>query len=301
MKIGVEGDETMLDFRIYTFLAVCQYMNYTRAAEALHITQPAVSQHIRFLENQYQVKLFLCEGRRIRLSAAGGRLLRAATTLKNDEAFLREQLLGAADKNPILKFGTTRTIGESVISTPLADFIRRHPDEGIRMFICNTDELVHKLDAGDIQFALVEGYFNKKKYGSMVFRTEPFIPVCAYGHRFAREPECLRDLLPERLLVREPGSGTRDILEKNLEARDIRLADFAHTTEIGSMHVILQLLERDLGITFLYRTAAERGLEEGIFRELPLCDFQMEHDFAFIWNRGSIYEEEYREICRELQ
>ena len=55
----------MLDFRVYTFLAVCEYMNYTRAAEALHITQPAVSQHIRYLENMYQVKLFLAEGKKI--------------------------------------------------------------------------------------------------------------------------------------------------------------------------------------------------------------------------------------------
>ena len=66
----------MLDFRVYTFLAVCEYMNYTRAAEALHITQPAVSQHIRYLENMYQVKLFLAEGKKIHLSPAGERLLR---------------------------------------------------------------------------------------------------------------------------------------------------------------------------------------------------------------------------------
>ena len=83
----------MLDFRVYTFLAVCEYMNYTRAAEALHITQPAVSQHIRYLENMYQVKLFLAEGKRIHLSPAGERLLHAAITLKNDEVFLRKQML----------------------------------------------------------------------------------------------------------------------------------------------------------------------------------------------------------------
>ena len=84
----------MLDFRVYTFLAVCEYMNYTRAAEALHITQPAVSQHIRYLENMYQVKLFLAEGKKIHLSPAGERLLHAATTLKNDEVFLRFILAG---------------------------------------------------------------------------------------------------------------------------------------------------------------------------------------------------------------
>ena len=109
----------MLDFRVYTFLAVCEYMNYTRAAEALHITQPAVSQHIRYLENMYQVKLFLAEGKKIHLSPAGERLLHAATTLKNDEVFLRKQMFEGAGKGLSLRFGTTRTIGESAISTAI--------------------------------------------------------------------------------------------------------------------------------------------------------------------------------------
>ena len=95
--------------------------------------------------------------------------------------------------------------------------------------------------------------------------------------------------------------GNRDILEKNLDIKNIRLSDFAHITEIGSMHVILQLLEKDAGITFLYRTAVEEGIKDGVFRELELRDFQMEHDFAFIWNKGSIYADTYRMICRELQ
>ena len=159
----------MLDFRVYTFLAVCEYMNYTRAAEALHITQPAVSQHIRYLENMYQVKLFLAEGKKIHLSPAGERLLHAATTLKNDEVFLRKQMFEGAGKGLSLRFGTTRTIGESVISTPLARYIHSHPKDRISVVINNTDELLHKLVSGEIQFALVEGYYDDVDFDSMVF------------------------------------------------------------------------------------------------------------------------------------
>ena len=121
----------MLDFRVYTFLAVCRHMNYTKAAEELHITQPAVSQHIRYLETLYGVRLFVSEGKKVHLSPAGERLLQAATTLKNDEAYLKELLSCVPEQAPTLRFGTTRTIGESVISTPLASYIHRHPDAGI--------------------------------------------------------------------------------------------------------------------------------------------------------------------------
>lgn len=291
----------MIDFRMDTFMAVCEHMNYTRAAEALHITQPAVSQHIRYLEKLYQVKLFNCEGKRVSLSPAGEHLLRAAIAIKNDEYYLREQLLHAAEGSPALRFGTTITIGESVISRPLASYIRRHPSTEIRLVIQNTDELLYRLKAGEIQFALVEGYYDSREFDSLVYRTEPFVPVCASGRRFFKEPETLKDLLGEPLLVREPGSGTRDILEKGLVTRNLGLMDFLHRIEIGSMHVILQLLKMDMGITFLYRTAVEEELRTGELRELELKDFQMEHDFAFIWNKGSIYGEEYGRICSEMQ
>lgn len=300
-EYGIKGIRRMLDFRVYTFLTVCDYMNFTKAAEVLHVTQPAVSQHIRYLETLYGVRLFASEGKKIHLTPAGEKLLYAATTIKNDELFLKDLLHCVPSRGPVLRFGTTRTIGESVISAPLAGYIRRHPDASISVAIGNTDELLHKLTTGEIQFALVEGYYNHELYDSMVYRTEPFIPVCAPGHSFVREPGRLKDLLGEHLLIREPGSGTRDILEKNLEINNIHLADFRNITEIGSMHVILQLLEKDTGITFLYRTAVEQGIKDGTVRELHLRDFQMEHDFTFIWSKGSIYGPEYREICRELQ
>lgn len=296
-----KGGKKMLDFRVYTFLTVCEYMNYTKAAEALHVTQPAVSQHIRYLETLYGIRLFSSEGKKIHLTPAGEKLLYAATAIKNDELFLKELLHCVPSRGPALKFGTTITISESVIATPLAEYIRRHPGANISVAIGNTDELLHKLTSGEIQFAMVEGYYSQELYDSLVYRTEPFIPVCAAGHFFPKEPERLRDLLGEHLLVREPGSGTRDILEKNLELRNIHMDDFRNITEIGSMHVMLQLLEKDTGITFLYKTAVEKGIRDGMVRELHLRDFQMEHDFAFIWNKGSIYGKEYGKICRELQ
>lgn len=82
----------MLDFRIDTFLAVCRSMNFTRAAEELHITQPAVSQHIRYLEKSYGVKLFDYQGKRLSLTTAGEALFSAAVTMKHDDLFLKKQL-----------------------------------------------------------------------------------------------------------------------------------------------------------------------------------------------------------------
>ena len=83
----------MQDFRMNTFLAVCQYMNYTHAADVLHITQPAVSQHIRYLEKEYGVQLFIQEGKKIRLSEAGELLLDAAQTFRHNEINLKSKMM----------------------------------------------------------------------------------------------------------------------------------------------------------------------------------------------------------------
>ena len=100
----------MLDFRIDTFLEVCRLMNYTRAAEQLNLTQPAVSQHIRWLEEQCGVKLFHYENKQLNLTAAGQMLRSAAITMKQDQMFLYRRMQEADSEDADLCFGVTPTV-----------------------------------------------------------------------------------------------------------------------------------------------------------------------------------------------
>ena len=100
----------MLDFRMDTFLAVCQYMNYTRAAEALNITQPAVSQHIRWLEEQYEAPLFTYANKRLSLTREGELLRSMALTVKHDEQMLRRRIHDPGPGAHRLVFGVTPTV-----------------------------------------------------------------------------------------------------------------------------------------------------------------------------------------------
>lgn len=110
----------MLDTRVETFLAVCETMSYTKAAATLHLSQPAVSQQVHALEQDYGTSLFLYQGRRLHLTTAGRALARAATTARNDDVLLRRHIAaGGVDESP-LRFGVTMTIGEFVVARPLA-------------------------------------------------------------------------------------------------------------------------------------------------------------------------------------
>ena len=284
----------MLDLRVETFLTVCETMNFTRAAQALHITQPAVSQHIHALEEQYGTKFFCYQGHQLYLTDSGKLFRRIAATVRHDALRLREAL-DQIQHRP-LHFGATLTIGEYSMALPLQRLLSQKPDLPLRMLTANTQELLSLLDRGDIDFAIVEGNFDRQAYDSLVYSTHRFIPVAAPGYSFSRPVEKMEDLLGERLLVREPGSGTRNVLEPALESRNLSVESFSRVTELGNLNLIKSLVMAGVGISFFYEPVVREPLEKGLLEEIPLKDCSIFHDFTFLWQRGSAFAQEYREI-----
>ncbi|MDY2700557.1 MAG: LysR family transcriptional regulator [Lachnospiraceae bacterium] len=291
----------MLDFRVETFLCVCKHMNYTKAAEELNITQPAVSQHIKYLEQYYQAPLFIYENKKLHLTSAGKILYNRLETLCNDEKMLKQEIQTSSSDISSLSIGVTMTVGEYALIVPLAEFLKNHPNINVHIHFGNTQDLLKMMEYGEINLALVEGYYPKEEYEHVNYSIEQYVAICAIHHEFKHgTPKKLRDLLGERLLIREKGSGTRNILERNLEAKGISLSEFVHFTEVENMHTIIGLLEKDCGISFLYRIAAEKQIQNQRLKEIKLSDFQMEHEFDFIWEKKSAYSDKFYEICKEL-
>ena len=291
----------MLDFRIETFLCVCRHMNYTKASEELHITQPAVSQQIRYLETHYGVKLFSHNGKKIEITPAGEILRKSMIVRSDDEYILEKRMHETETGKKTITFGVTMTIGEYAIVDPLAQFIDNHPEINLQVKYGNTSQLIDAIEKGQLSFALVEGYFKPDAYESIIYSNEDYIAVCASSHLFINKIKSIGDLVDERLLVREKGSGTRNILERMLAVKNITVSDFTSYVELENMHTIVSLLEKDCGITFMYRAAAKDGLEEGLLKEIPLNDFKITHDFAFIWNKESVFASDCMAVCDELR
>lgn len=291
----------MFDFRIKTFLVVCETLNYTKAAKQLNLTQPAVTQHIHYLEKEYGVTLFFLRGKQIQMTSEAIILQQVAIRFQNDEKIMREQLQNSKEKRKSLLIGATVTIGEFVLMDPLAEFMRNHPDIDVHVTITNTSELLQKLKHGVLQFAVVEGYFEQKEFDSMLLKTERFIPVCHANYPLKDNILELKNLFLEPLLLREEGSGTREIFEKSLHMRNHHLYEFEKHMEINSMHAIVQLLLQQCGISFLYEAAVGNELREKELKEIKIKDYNIRHDFSFIWNKGSIYTIEYQKICNEIK
>ncbi len=289
----------MLDFRMETFLAVCQCMNFTRASEQLNITQPAVSQHIRFLEKHYNTKLFRYEGKKLRLTGAGEILRNASLTMMHDELSMQSEMQKSEETEEI-RFGATRTVGDVLMGKILENYLKNYPEAGIHMIVENTKELLKRLDEGTIDFALVEGFFKKSEYDYQKYSDENYIGVCSPDYQFHETPETVENLFQERILLREEGSGTREVLERWLDSQNLSIRDFRQTMEVGSLQTIRELTKAGCGITFLYEAAVKEELKDGTLQKIPLKDFHVLHEFAFIWRRGSIYADRYREIFQRF-
>ncbi|MCR4956966.1 MAG: LysR family transcriptional regulator [Lachnospiraceae bacterium] len=290
----------MLDFRTETFLTVCKTMNFTKAAKLLHITQPAVSQHIKYLEKVYDVPLFVYHNKELHLTKQGQLLKKRLLTMKNDEKYLHQELKQSEKVYDTLSIGVTMTIGEYAVIHALSEFQKNHENLNLNIFYRNTVQLLRLLKEGTIQFALVEGNYPGAEYEKLNYSTEDYIAVCAKDHPSLKTPAQMKDLIDQRLLVREKGSGTRNILEENLKARGLSLTDFKRYTTVENMHTLIGLLKKDCGISFMYKVAVEEELSAGILREIQLEDFKMKHDFDFIWPKDSIYSSNFYTLCKEI-
>lgn len=290
----------MLDFRVDTFLTLCKTMNFTRAAELLHITQPAVTQHIQALEKQYGAKFFRYQGKQIFLTEAGQLFLRTATTFYQDDRHLRDAIKQLENKRSI-HFGATLTVGEYIMPPVLVRLLRENPSLHIQMIVENTKELLRLLDLGEIEFAIVEGFFPQQEYEHLSYCSQPYIPVSSPKYHFSRPILHLEDLLDEPLIIREPGSGTREVLSRVLEEHNLTLSDFQKTAELGSLNAIKKLVCAGTGISFFYLPVVKEELEKGLLQEIPLKNCVISHDFNFIWRKNSTFTSYYHEIFHLFQ
>lgn len=277
----------MLDTRINTFLVLCETMNYTRAAERLCLTQPAVTHHIHYLEEHYGCRLFSYQGKTLSLTTQGRRLLDLARSLaynswKAEEAMLAPEALS-------LRVGATKTIGEFVIAPMVKRLIRELPELSLTLVVENTRQLLHALDKLELDLALVEGYFDREKYQLLSCRREAFFGVCASGHPFAGERVTMEQLLKQRIIIREPGSGTRDIFQQMLRRQGYGLDSFPLQMTVSDFSIIKALLEDSLGVSFLYAPVVEKELEQGKLARFDLEGESMSGAFSLVSLKDNMF------------
>lgn len=248
----------MLDYRIDTFLALCESMNYRKAADALHISQPAVSQQIHGLESAYGYKLFSYKNHRLEKTEAGALLEKYARAARLHEINLRQSLEDSRTHD--LKIGATKTIGDYFLGGYICRYLARE-ESALTLIVDNTEHLLKLLEDNALDFAVVEGFFDKDRFDNILLRREPFVGICKKDHPFAGREIGMEELLKQTVIHREAGSGTRAILEQELSGYNESLQRFRRHICISSFKLILNLVKQGYGISFVYDILAESDPE----------------------------------------
>lgn len=268
----------MLDHRILTFLTLFREMNYRKTAEVLNMTQPGVTQHIQYLEREYGVKLFIYQDRILHRTPGAEMLKAHFDSLMAKERVLRDQLL--RPKTMLhLKVGATKTIGEYVLGSAIRQFLA-DPTHTLDLTVDNTEVLLGMLEDSQLEFAVIEGVFDKSRYGYHLYKKESFLGICSKDHPFAGKQVSLEQACQENLILREPGSGTRRLLERAMEDKGLRMDVFQRRISVSNFSIIADLVARGIGITFAYAPVAKQREDLATF---TVKDMQIFGEFNFVY------------------
>ena len=270
-----------MEQKLETFLVLCRTLHYGRAAEQLHLSQPAVSKHIQALESQYGVQLFSYTGRRLTKTRQGEILEQYAESLQYNEERLLEQL--RKEPRRILRVGATKSIGDYVLLPYIQRFLSQSQNR-IELLVDNAAHLLELLNQGKLDFVVSEGIFDRQHYDWMLFRNEPYVGICSKNHPFAGKIIPVSELFTERVILREKGSGTREILERTLLAEGYDADAFAEQICISSFEIIKTLVSDGGGISFLYEAVVKDDERLGRFLCPPLTG---NHEFNVVFLKNT--------------
>ena len=276
----------MSDRRLQVFHAVAGVLSFTRAAELLHMTQPAVTHQIRQLEQELDTRLFDRANNRISLTEAGRCTLGYASRImalygEMDEAV--KALTGA--RTGLAAVGASTTVAEYMLPELLGEFRRRFPDVRIRLHVANTDAVVAMVADNTIDLGVVEGEVENRSLLVEPCRRDELVAIVAPGHPLEALEAVPAAALPEHPFVqREGGSGTRSVIARWLGEQGLAEDALDCPFELGSTEAIKGAVQAGVGVSIVSRATIANELELGRLVARPLAP-RLERAYFFVRQR----------------
>lgn len=278
----------MSEFRLKAFRAVAHHLSFTKAAEELYVSQPAITRHIRELETEYGLRLFERTNSRLLLTEAGRRLLvHAEKILEAHDALDYEMRKLSGAEGGVLRIGASTTIAQYIIPQMLARFSHLH--EGIELSLRsgNSEEIERALLAHEIDLGLVEGSSRHRVLRYTPFLKDELVAIVRANSKLAEKDELsLSDLLQVPMVLREQGSGTLDVFTDALLQKGIRLADLNAKIHLGCTESIKRFLVQTDTVGIMSIRAVRSEINDGVFKVLELTDLSLLRELSIVQRQG---------------
>ena len=287
----------MLDPKLDTLLLVAEKRNFTRAAQALSLTQPAVSHHISQLEQELGVRLFVRGNGDLMLTPEGETVLRYVRRMKALEKKMAEELQEAGRRLTRLRIGITHTAESSIVAEVLARYTNENPGISITIVTDNINNLYDMLENFELDLAVVEGRSTRPELSALMLDTDYLVCVLANTHPLSRGSMItLDEIRQEKLILRLPNSETRVRFESALAAIGESIADFQVILEVDNVATIKDLIRKNLGISILARSACMDELRKGKLTALPIENLSMTRETNLVYHRDFAHKETLQDI-----
>ncbi len=273
----------MADRRLQVFHTVARLLSFTKAAESLHMTQPAVTFQVRQLEEHFNTRLFDRTHNRISLTEAGKRVYEYSDRIfelySEMESAVREM---TGDVSGVLMLGASTTIAEYMLPALLGDFKKKYPDVNVQLKVSNSDGIVNMVENNVIDLGVVESPVMNKNLVVEVCRVDKLVAVVAPQHPLAgRGSVNIQELLDYPYICREEGSGTREVIAEYMNEQGVNSAQVNLTMELGSPESIKGAVEAGMGVSIMSSATVQKELKLGTLVSLIL-DPSLERPFSFV-------------------
>lgn len=278
----------MFNFRLQVFHSVAVNLSFTKAAKELYITQPAVTNNIKELENSLGISLFNRDQNSISLTQAGRILLeyteQATAEYKKIEyeiGLLRNSFSGR------LKIGASTTIEQYILPPILAKFNKEHPEVEILMYNHNTMNVEKDVMSHEIDLGIVEGNVGRKEFRYTPFMKDEIIAFAHTSQPISQKQQISLDEFKQiPLVLRESGSGTLDIITKELQKHKIKLKDLNAKVHLGSTESIKNFLSSGNYMGLVSVHAIRKEMAQGNFQIIDIDGLDITRTFHFIYPQG---------------
>lgn len=293
----------MEDHKLKVFCTVAETRSFSKTSEIIHLTQPAVSLQIQSLEEVYETKLFDRSSSSINFTPAGEILYRYAKDILALYAEAEKEIgkITGLIKGSIT-IGASTTIGNYVIPSVIADFKKNHLKIKINVLIGNTRRVVDMLNSGVIDLGLVEGETSRHK-----LKTEPIISdelcfIVPSFHPWSRKKIIsILDVTKEPFIIREEGSGTRQMIEKYLTSHGINISDMRIALVLGSTESIKEAVENGIGISIISKWAARKEAKYGSLKMVTPREDKIIRNFSLIMQKNAVFSHAVDEFLAYLK
>ena len=269
---------------LQVFLSVSRHLNFTRAGEELHLSQPSVSVRISALQRELGGKLFEQIGKRIVLTEAGKVLIPYAMKViaaLDDAYYAIGELQGL--QRGLLTIGASTTPGMYVLPKVIAEFKRLHPRIDVRLRIRDTHQIEDAVAANEFDFGFVGGHLAGSDVEVLPWRTDQIILIVPPKHALARRRSIkAKELEKESFVLRETGSATRATIAGHVETKGIRLHAIA---ELENPESLKRAVQSGLGIAFISSLAVETELKNRSLIAVRVSDLVIKRELKIVHRR----------------